>query len=217
MQDLPTAAREGQRKTFQRANGGDGTQQGMRITETRLPGVRLIEPPRHGDERGFFSETWNARVFSAAGIQAQFVQDNHSRTPEPYTLRGLHFQLPPHAQGKLVRVSRGRVLDVAVDLRQGSPHRGRHVAVELSAAAWNQLWVPAGFAHGFLTLEPDCEVLYKVTDYYAPAAERGLRFDDPALGIAWPVPADRVRANARDRGFPTLAELPADLFQELAG
>jgi dTDP-4-dehydrorhamnose 3,5-epimerase len=189
----------------------------MRITETRLPGVCLIEPARHGDERGFFSETWNRRAFVAAGIDGDFVQDNHSRTAEPFTLRGLHFQLPPHAQGKLVRVSRGRVLDVAVDLRHGSPHHGRHVAVELSAAAWNQLWVPAGFAHGFLTLEPDCEVLYKVTGYYAPAAERGLRFDDPALGIAWPVAPDRVRVNARDRGFPTLAELPADLFQELAG
>jgi len=189
----------------------------MRITETSLPGVRLIEATRHGDARGFFSETWSRRAFAAAGIDRDFVQDNHSRTEAAFTLRGLHFQLPPHAQGKLVRVTRGSVLDVAVDLRPGSASYGRHVAVVLSAAAWNQLWVPEGFAHGFLTLEPDCEVLYKVTGYYAPAAERGLCFDDPALGIAWPAAPEAISANARDRGFPTLAELPADLFQELAG
>lgn len=184
----------------------------MRVTDTALPGVRLIEAARHGDARGFFSETWSRRAFAAAGIGRDFVQDNHSRTAEPFTLRGLHYQLSPHAQGKLVRVTAGRVLDVAVDLRRSSPSFGRHVAVELSAAAWNQLWVPEGFAHGFLTLEPDCEVLYKVTDFYTPAAEAGLRFDDPALGIAWPVPPAAIRANARDRAFPGLAALPASHF-----
>jgi dTDP-4-dehydrorhamnose 3,5-epimerase len=186
----------------------------MLITETRLPGVRLIAAKRHGDSRGFFSETWNRRAFAAAGIDRDFVQDNHSRSAERFTLRGLHYQLPPHAQGKLVRVTAGSVLDVAVDVRRRSPTFGQHVAVVLSAEAWNQLWVPEGFAHGFLTLEPDCEVLYKVTDYYAPESERGLRWDDPALGIPWPVAAAQVVANARDLAFPTLAELPADLFAE---
>lgn len=184
----------------------------MRVTETPLAGLRLIEAARHGDQRGFFSETWNRRAFAAAGIDRDFVQDNHSRTAEAFTLRGLHYQAPPRAQGKLVRVTAGRVLDVAVDLRRASATFGRHYAVELSAEAWNQLWVPEGFAHGFLTLDPGCEVLYKVTDYYAPEAEGGLRFDDPALAIDWPVPPDTIRANARDRAFPGLAALPAALF-----
>ncbi len=189
----------------------------MRITETRLPGVRLIEAQRHGDSRGFFSETWNRRAYAAHGIDRDFVQDNHSRSATRFTLRGLHFQLPPHAQGKLVRVAQGSVLDVVVDLRRRAASFGQHLAVVLSAAAWNQLWVPEGFAHGFLTLEADTEVLYKVTAEYAPDAERGLRWDDPALGIAWPATAAEVTMNARDRGFPTLAELPATLFEELPG
>lgn len=187
----------------------------MRVTETALPGVRLIEAVRHGDGRGFFSETWSRRAFAAAGIDRDFVQDNHSRSAARHTLRGLHFQRPPRAQGKLVRVTRGAVLDVAVDLRAGSPSYGRHVAEVLSAENWRQLWVPEGFAHGFLTLEPDSEVLYKVTADYAPEAEGGLRFDDPALAIAWPVPPGEITANARDRAFPLLAELPDDLFAGL--
>jgi len=181
----------------------------MRVSETSITGVLALEPERHGDRRGFLSETWNRAGLARHGIAADFVQENHSLSRERFTLRGLHFQLPPHAQAKLVRVLRGAVMDVAVDLRHGSPSFGRHVAVVLSAAAWNQLYVPAGFAHGFCTLEPDSEVLYKVTAYYAPEAERGLHFADPALGIPWPMAAGEAVVNARDDAWPRLGELAA--------
>ncbi len=184
----------------------------MRVSETPLPGVLLLEPERHGDARGFFSETWNRRRLAAAGIKRDFVQDNHSRSSARFTLRGLHFQVAPHPQAKLVRVPRGAVLDVVVDLRRDQPTFGRHLAVVLSEAAWNQLYVPEGFAHGYCTLEPDSEVIYKVTEYHAAEAERGLHFADPALGIAWPVAAEAMRVNQRDLGWPRLAEMPADLF-----
>lgn len=190
---------------------------GVKASETALPGVLLLEAERHGDERGFLSEVWNRKALAAAGIRRDFVQDNHARSAERFTFRGLHFQLPPHDQAKLVRVSRGAVLDLVVDVRRGSETFGRHLAVVLSEQAWNQLYVPEGFAHGYLTLEPDSEVLYKVTDYYAPAAERGLNYADPALGIAWPVPPEAMRVNDRDRGFPRLAELPGDLFRAGGG
>jgi dTDP-4-dehydrorhamnose 3,5-epimerase len=177
------------------------------IERLAIPDVLLITPKVHGDPRGAFAETYNRRELAEAGFTADFVQDNHSRSPQKGTVRGLHFQLEPYAQDKLLRVTRGAVLDVAVDLRPGSPTRGRHVAVELSADNWRQLLVPRGFAHGFQTLTADCEVLYKVTGYYTPAAERGLLWNDPALGIEWPLAAENSMVNARDAAWPTLAEL----------
>jgi dTDP-4-dehydrorhamnose 3,5-epimerase len=169
--------------------------------------VLLIQPRKFGDERGFFSETYSKKVLEAAGFTAEFVQDNHSRSPVKGTVRGLHFQAPPFAQDKLLRVTRGAILDVAVDIRKGSPTYGVAVAVELSAENWRQLLVPKGFAHGFQTLTEDCEVLYKVTDYYAPASEAGLLWSDPALGIDWPLGTDQAVINARDAAWPTLALL----------
>ena len=157
----------------------------MRVTDTALPEVKLIAPRRFEDERGYFAETWNARAFAEAGIDASFVQDNHSRSARG-VLRGLHYQIE-QAQGKLVRVAAGRAFDVAVDLRRSSPRFGQWVGVELSAEAMNMLWVPPGFAHGFLSLEDGTDLLYKCTDYYAPAHERTLRWSDPALGIDWPL------------------------------
>ena len=178
----------------------------MDVTSLAIPEVRLIAPVRHGDERGFFSETYNKRAFAAAGIDVDFVQDNHSLSAETGTVRGLHFQLPPRAQAKLLRVLRGAVFDVAVDLRWGSPTYGRHVSATISAAAWNQIFIPAGFAHGFCTLEPGTEVLYKVNDFYAPEAERGLLWNDPELGIDWPAGAGSVLSE-RDRDWPRLRDL----------
>ncbi len=179
----------------------------MQIEDAGIAGLKIMMPARFGDERGFFSEVFNARAFAQIS-DLSFVQDNHSWSAKRGTIRGLHYQIPPHAQGKLIRVTRGRVFDVAVDLRRSSTTFGRHVAVELSAENWRQLWVPPGFAHGFCTLEPNCEVLYKVTDYYAPACELGLAFDDPALAIAWPVEAGEAILSAKDRRQPFLADLP---------
>lgn len=174
-----------------------------------LPDVKLVAPPIFRDVRGFFSETYNARALAEAGIDATFVQDNHSLSASPGVVRGLHFQLPPCAQDKLVRVVRGAILDVVVDLRRASPSYGKHAAVELSADNWHQLWVPKGFAHGFCTLQPDTEVIYKVTDYYAPAEERGLQWDDPALGIPWPVAKAAAILSDKDARNPPLSALPA--------
>jgi dTDP-4-dehydrorhamnose 3,5-epimerase len=178
----------------------------MDVVSLAIPEVRLLSPAKHGDHRGFFSETYSKRAFAAAGIGIEFVQDNHSLSAEAGTLRGLHFQVPPHAQAKLLRVTRGAVFDVAVDLRSGAPSYGRHVSAVISAAAWNQIFIPAGFAHGFCTLEPDTEVLYKVSDFYAPEAERGLLWNDPDLGIDWPEHAGAV-LSARDRDWPRLRDL----------
>lgn len=181
----------------------------LHIEACEIPEVLLVGPKRFGDQRGFFSETWSQRAFAeATGVSDDFVQDNHSLSGQAGVLRGLHFQSPPHGQGKLVRVSRGSILDVAVDIRAGSPTFGRHVARKLSAENWQQLWVPAGFAHGFCTLEPDTEVQYKVTAYYAPDHDHGLAFDDPALAIAWPVHADQAILSDKDRKHPRLADLP---------
>jgi dTDP-4-dehydrorhamnose 3,5-epimerase len=177
-----------------------------KVTPQAIPEVLLIEPPRFGDERGFFSETFSRKVFEAAGFANEFVQDNHSRSPRRGTVRGLHFQAPPFAQDKLLRVTRGAILDVAVDIRRGSPTYGQAVAVELSAENWRQLLVPKGFAHGFQTLTDDCEVLYKVTDYYAPAAEAGLLWCDPALRVDWPLGPEAAVINARDAAWPGLAQ-----------
>jgi dTDP-4-dehydrorhamnose 3,5-epimerase len=179
----------------------------MKITPQPIPDLRLIEPARFGDSRGFFSEVWKKSALEAAGIRAEFVQDNHSLSKEAGVLRGLHFQRPPHAQGKLVRCTRGRVLDVVVDIREGSPTYGQHGMAELSAENWRQLWVPRGFAHGFLTLEPDCEVLYKVDAEYNREADGGIAWDDPALAIPWPVPPGGPILSDKDRKAPRLAEL----------
>lgn len=158
----------------------------MKITPTSLPEVLIIEPRVFGDARGFFTESWNEQVFDqAVGHAVRFVQDNHSRSACG-VLRGMHFQLPPHTQGKLVRVVSGAVFDVAVDLRRSSPNFGRWGGIELSAENHRQLWVPPGFAHGFLVLSETADFLYKTTDYYAPQAEGCLRWDDPEVGIDWP-------------------------------
>lgn len=181
----------------------------MDVRACAIPDVLEIRPRRFDDARGFFSEVYNARQLAEHGVSLTFVQDNHSLSREPGTIRGLHFQTPPYAQDKLVRVPRGRILDVAVDIRRGSPTFGKHVAVELSAESWNQLLVPTGFAHGFCTLEPDTEVLYKVTAYYAPDHDKGLLWDDPALAIAWPFGRETARVSDKDARQPTLAALPA--------
>ncbi|MDE3175724.1 MAG: dTDP-4-dehydrorhamnose 3,5-epimerase [Pseudomonadota bacterium] len=179
----------------------------MQVESTAIPAVKIITPKRFADARGYFSEVYSRAAFEKAGLTYEFVQDNHSYSAAAGTIRGLHFQTAPFAQDKLVRVARGRVLDVAVDLRRGSPSFGAHVAVELSAANGRQLLVPIGFAHGFCTLEPDCEVLYKVTNVYSAANDGGLAFDDPALGIRWGVePAEAVLSD-KDRKHPRLAEL----------
>ena len=180
----------------------------MLVEDTAIPDVKIITPKKFGDRRGFFSETYNRRAAAEAGIHLEFVQDNHSLSADVGTIRGLHFQSAPFAQYKLVRAPRGRILDVAVDLRRSSPTFGRHVAVELSAENWRQLLVPIGFAHGFCTLEPDTEVFYKVTNYYSPAHDHGLAFDDPALGIAWPVDAAKAILSDKDRRLPRLADCP---------
>ena len=179
----------------------------MKIEDAGLPGLKLLTPARIADGRGFFSETYRHDVLADHGIDLSFVQDNHSLSIQAGVVRGLHFQGPPRAQVKLVRVVRGRILDVVVDIRLGSPTYGRHVAIELSAENWQQLLVPVGFAHGFCTLIEETEVLYKVTDYYSAEDDRGLSWDDPALGIAWPVVADKAVLSERDRKHPSLAAL----------
>jgi dTDP-4-dehydrorhamnose 3,5-epimerase len=187
------------------------------IERLAIPDVLLVTPKVHGDPRGAFAETYSRRELAEAGFTDDFVQDNHSRSAQRGTVRGLHFQQGAKAQDKLLRVIRGAILDVAVDLRLNSPTRGRHVAVELSAENWRQLLVPKGFAHGFQTLTDDCEVLYKVTADYAPSAERGLLWNDPALGIKWPIPPDQVVINARDAGWPRLADLGDPFGDAVAG
>lgn len=181
----------------------------LEVKQTGLPGVLEILPNRIGDDRGFFSETWNETRFREAGIELTFVQDNHSRSARG-VLRGLHYQLEPVAQVKLVRVSRGSVFDVAVDIRRSSPTFGQWTGVTLSAESWNQLLVPAGFAHGFLALEDGSEVQYKVSAPYSPAHDRGLRPDDPAIGIAWPLPRDGWLLSAKDQNAPLLSQ--AEVF-----
>ncbi len=184
----------------------------MEIVCTAISDVKILVPPRHVDHRGFFSETWNRLAFEEAGIPHEFVQDNHSLSVAKGTLRGLHFQVPPYAQDKLVRVVHGAILDVAVDLRRGSPTFGKHVTAEISADAWNQVFVPIGFAHGYCTLVPNTQIIYKVSCRYAPDHERGLLWNDPALGIDWPVSADEAVISDRDRQMPLLSEL-TDVFE----
>ena len=180
----------------------------MKVERQAIPDVVLMTPPRFGDERGFFSETWNQQVFADHGIPGPFIQDNHASSARKGVLRGLHLQIAPHAPGKLVRVVRGAIWDVAVDVRHGSPSFGRHVVAVLSAANWQQIWVPPGFLHGYCTLEPDTEVIYKVTAPYDREAERGVAWNDPALAIPWPIaPADAVLSE-KDQLLPPLAECP---------
>jgi dTDP-4-dehydrorhamnose 3,5-epimerase len=177
----------------------------MKIERLAIPDVLVVTPPRFGDARGFFSETYNAARFAEIGITAAFVQDNQSYSAPKGVVRGLHCQIAPFAQGKLVRAIRGAVWDVAVDIRNGSPTYGRHVAAELSAANGAQIWIPEGFLHGFCTLEPDSEVIYKVTDVWNRDAERGVMWNDPDLGLPWPVaPQDAVLSD-KDAVLPRLA------------
>lgn len=169
--------------------------------------VQLIHPNRHGDARGWFTETYNRERFKNFGINCTFVQDNHSLSAAPYTLRGMHFQAPPHAQDKLVRCIRGRIFDVAVDIRRGSPTYGHWVGAELSAENGDQLFVPVGFAHGFVTLEPDCEVVYKCSALYAPSHDGGIIWNDPNIAIQWPIPHGvSPELSAKDQSLPLLAE-----------
>lgn len=173
-----------------------------------IPDLLHIQPRKHGDERGYFAEIFRQDAFSSHAGPTEFVQENQSLSQKVGTVRGLHFQTDPYAQGKLVRCLAGAICDVAVDLRLGSPTFGKWVAVDLTAAACNQLWVPAGFAHGFCTLEPDTVVCYKVTNYYSPECDRGVRWDDPAIGVEWPALADPDTLSAKDRVQPALGELP---------
>lgn len=179
----------------------------MQVIDTKLPGVKVISPVRHVDARGFFSEIFRADVLEQHGIDPQFAQENHSFSVTKGVLRGLHFQVPPAAQSKLVRVAAGAILDVAVDIRTGSPTFGQHIALILSAELGNQLFIPEGFAHGFCTLLPDTHLVYKVNRYYSAEHDRGLRWNDPALGIEWPL-EDEPLLSEKDRHQPLLADLP---------
>jgi dTDP-4-dehydrorhamnose 3,5-epimerase len=183
----------------------------MKVTPTDLPGVLVLEPKVFGDARGFFMESFNQRSFDqAVGHEVKFVQDNHSRSARG-VLRGLHYQLPPHAQGKLVRVTAGRVWDVAVDVRRGSATFGKWTGTELSGENHRQMWVPPGFAHGFVVLSDSADFLYKTTDYYAPQAERCVRWDDPALGITWPELGVQFVLSGKDAVGPLLRD--AQVFE----
>ncbi len=180
----------------------------LTVEPTAIPDVKVVVPKRFCDHRGYFCETYNRQRFSKAGIVTDFVQDNHSLSVAAGTVRGLHFQSPPFEQAKLVRVVRGRVLDVAVDIRRSSPTYGRHVAIELSSEDGRQLLIPVGFAHGFCTLVANTEIEYKVSAYYSAVHDRGLAFDDPELGIAWPVSPQEAILSDKDRRNPRLTELP---------
>jgi dTDP-4-dehydrorhamnose 3,5-epimerase len=173
-----------------------------------LPGLKLIHASSIADPRGYFAETYVRRDFAAVGIEQEFVQDNQSRSHAAGTIRGLHFQIPPFAQAKLIRVLRGRIFDVAVDLRRSSPHYGKHVSVELAADTGDQFLLPVGFAHGFCTLEPETEVFYKVDAGYSAAHERGIHWLDPALAIPWPVGQSDAKLSKKDGELPSLRELP---------
>ena len=178
----------------------------MNTEPLSLPEILLITPKRHGDARGWFTETYTRRAFAEAGVADDFVQENHAYSKEQGTLRGLHLQVPPKAISKLIRCVAGAIFDVAVDVRAGSPTYGRWAGAELSAENGRSLYVPRGFAHGYLTLTPDVEVLYKQDGYWAPDCERGVRWDDPAIGIDWPLPPGGVTLNDRDRALPLLAD-----------
>lgn len=177
----------------------------MQIEATELPGVMILTPRRFGDARGFFAESWSRRVMAGLGLDHDFVQDNHSVSAHVDTVRGLHFQAPPHAQTKLVRCGRGALYDVAVDIRRGSPTYGRWIGVELSFDNGRQLLIPAGFLHGFATRAPDTEIVYKCTDYYAPQSDGAVRFDCPDIGIDWGLTGEAILSD-KDAAAPVLAD-----------
>lgn len=174
----------------------------LEVRSLELADVKLISTKKFSDSRGFFSETYTKRAFAEAGIALDFVQDNHSASAAAGTVRGLHYQGYPFAQDKLVRVISGRILDVAVDIRRASPTFGKWVAAEISAAEWNQILIPIGFAHGFCTLEPDTNVIYKVTNYYSPQHDFGIRWNDPDLKITWPIRNGDALVSAKDESNP---------------
>jgi dTDP-4-dehydrorhamnose 3,5-epimerase len=179
----------------------------VKIEETALSGVKILTPARFSDGRGFFSESYNRQRMIEAGIDTEFLQDNHSISASVGTVRGLHFQSAPHAQAKLVRCGRGRLLDVAVDIRKGSSTYGKWVGVELSFENGKQLMIPVGFMHGFVTREPDTEIAYKCSDYYAPDCDGAVRFDDPAIGIDWGIASEEAILSPKDAAAPMLAEI----------
>jgi dTDP-4-dehydrorhamnose 3,5-epimerase len=179
----------------------------LEVCSLRIPDVKIIIPKKHGDSRGFFSETYNKSDFSEAGIDLDFVQDNHSLSPHVGTLRGLHYQGPPFAQDKLVRFVSGRILDVAVDLRRSSPTFGHWVTAEISAEAWNQILIPMGFAHAICTLEPNTQLIYKVTNYYSPQHDFGVRWNDPDLRIEWPFSDGQLALSEKDSKQPFFKDL----------
>ena len=179
----------------------------MKVETTPIAGLLVLTPARHGDARGFFSESWNRDRMAAAGLHFDFVQDNHSLSAQPATVRGLHFQAPPRAQAKLVRCGRGRLFDVAVDIRRGSPTYGQWFGTELSFENGRQMLVPQGFLHGFATREADTEIIYKCTDTYAPEAEGAVRFDDPDLGIDWGLDGHPPVLSQKDAAAGRFADL----------
>jgi len=183
----------------------------VKVTETELSGVFLIEPDRFDDARGFFSECWNRRAFRDRGIDIDFVQENHSLSTAVGTVRGLHFQAPPHAQTKLVRCGRGRLFDVAVDIRNGSPTFGKWVGRELSFENGLQMLIPDGFMHGFVTREPDTEIIYKCSDFHVPDLDRAVRYDDPDIGIDWDLSKPPVLSE-KDAAAPVLAQFGSPFF-----
>ena len=176
----------------------------MNVTETKLKGVYIVEPQVFGDARGWFTESWSEKKLAAAGIKANFVQDNHSYSAQKGTLRGLHYQLNPMCQAKMLRCTRGKIFDVAVDIRKGSPQYVQWVGVELSAENHKQLFIPRGFAHGFITLTDDVEVQYKADNYYAPKCDGNIRWDDPEIGVEWPL--EPVILSDKDKAAPLLKE-----------
>ena len=180
----------------------------VKIEPSRIADVKIIWPDKFGDHRGFFSETFNSEKFRRTGLDLSFCQDNHSLSEKAGTLRGLHFQINPYAQGKLLRVTRGAIYDVAVDIRAGSPTFGKWVGYEISAKLWNQIFIPVGFAHGFCTLEDNTEVMYKVTAPYSPENERGLAWNDDGLGIDWPIDNNAPILSEKDTSYPELCNLP---------
>ncbi len=186
----------------------------MEIEKTALPGVVILTPPRFGDARGFFSESWNRRRMQEAGLDFDWVQDNHSLSAKVGTIRGLHFQAPPHAQDKLVRCGRGALFDVAVDIRKGSPTYGQWVGVELSFENGRQLLIPAGFAHGFVTRAPDTEIIYKCSDYYAPESDGAVRWDSPSIGIDWGLGGTEPLLSEKDAAAPRFREFDSPFDYE---
>jgi dTDP-4-dehydrorhamnose 3,5-epimerase len=185
----------------------------MKIEATGLSGLKVLTPLRFGDTRGFFSESWNKRLLAQHGIEFDFVQDNHSLSAAVNTVRGLHFQAPPHAQTKLVRCGKGRLFDVAVDIRAGSPTFGKWFGIELSFENGKQLLVPAGFLHGFSTRAPETEIIYKCTDYYDAAADGAVRFDDPAIGVDWGLSGPAILSD-KDRAAPLLRDFATPFIYE---